>query len=132
MMNFTETMLSKEVWKDVVIEQDGVKYDFSKLYQVSNLGRVKSVRNNIILKQSKTHNGYLRVSLYKNGERLNCRVQRLVAFAFIDIPTGTDVNKLDVNHINEDKEDNRLENLEWCTTQYNNEYSHGIKIQQYT
>lgn len=127
LLNVNEEMLSNEVWKDIVIEQDGVLYNYTGLYQVSNLGRVRSVRNNKLLIQHPTHNGYLRVGLYKNGERLNCRVNRLVAFAFLEIPKGADVNKLDVNHINEDKTLNTVENLEWTTRQENINYGSANK-----
>ena len=121
-MLFTETMLENEEWRDIIIVQDGVLYSFVGLYQVSNLGRVRSVKNNKTLIQYPSHNGYLRVGLYKNGERLNCRVNRLVAFAFIPIPKGMDVNKLDCNHINEDKTLNTVENLEWTTRKENINY----------
>ena len=117
--NANEEVVSNEEWKDIVIEQDGKVYDFSSYYQVSNLGRVRSVRNNKLLIQHPTHNGYLRVGLYKDGERLNCRVNRLVAFAFLEIPEGADVNTLDVNHLNEDKTCNVYTNLAWCTRREN-------------
>ena len=122
LLNVTKEMLSNEEWKDIVIEQNGVLYNFTDLYQVSNLGRVRSIRNNKLLIQHPTHNGYLRVGLYKNGERLNCRVNRLVGFAFLEIPEGADVNKLDVNHLNEVVTDNRVENLEWTTRKENINY----------
>ena len=127
MMDFTKEQLKNEEWRDIVIEQDGKVYDFSSYYQVSNLGRVRSVRNNKLLIQHPTHNGYLRVGLYKDGERLNCRVQRLVAFAFIPVPKGADVNVLDVNHLNEVVTDNRVENLSWSTRKENINYGSANK-----
>ena len=122
MMEFTKEQLKNEEWRDIVIVQDGKVYNFTNLYQVSNLGRVRSVRNNKLASQHPTHNGYLRVSLYKDGERLNCRVNRLVGFAFLEIPEGADVNKLDVNHLNEVVTDNRVENLSWSTRKENINY----------
>ena len=122
MMEFTKEQLKNEEWRDIVIMQDGVLYNYTGLYKVSNLGRVRSVRNNKLLIQHPTHNGYLRVGLYKDGERLNCRVQRLVAFAFLPIPKGADVNVLDVNHLNEVVTDNRVENLSWSTRKENINY----------
>lgn len=112
-----------EVWKDV--------FGFEGIYQVSNLGHVRSiareVTNNVatyfvnekILKDSKSANGYLKVDLYANGKRKTCYVHRLVAQAFLPNPEELTY----VNHKNEVKADNRLSNLEWCTAQYNNEYS---------
>ena len=128
MMEFSEEQLKNEEWRYIIIVQDGVLYSFVGLYQVSNLGRVKSVRNNKLVSQHLTYNGYLRVGLYKNGERLNCRVNRLVAFAFIPIPKGMDVNKLDCNHINEDKTLNTVENLCWTTRKEN--INHGTANQR--
>lgn len=99
-------------------------------YQVSNLGRVKSLGNNKtrkekILKSGKNNKGYLKVILYKEGKIKNYRVHRLVAQAFLDNPN----NLSEVNHKDEDKTNNRVENLEWCTHQYNNNYgTHNEKV----
>mgnify|MGYP003362066879 FL=1 len=108
-----------EEWKDI--------HNYEGLYQVSNLGRVKSLKRrskfkiiyeDIIKKQTNVNHGYLIVSLSKNGKKKNFYVHRLVAEAFIP-KTET---KNDVNHINENKHDNRAKNLEWCTKKYNNNY----------
>ena len=77
-------------------------------YEVSTEGRVKNKKGEI-LKARKNEHGYLYVSLWKNNKGKNFRVNRLVAIACIPNPN----NNTDVNHINEDKTDNRVENLEW-------------------
>lgn len=107
--------MKNEVWKDI----EG----YEGLYQVSNTGKVKSLGNDKsrkekILKQGKHTDGYFQVSLFKNSKRKTFRVQCLVAKAFIPNPE----NKLEVNHKNEIKTDNRVENLEWCDHKYNINY----------
>ena len=102
----------EEIWKDI----EG----YEGLYQISNKGRVKSLgndrkRKDKILKPGKTRKGYLRVMLSKKGKIKGWLVHRLVAKAFLD----NQDNFPDVNHRNEDKQDNRLENLEFCTHIYN-------------
>lgn len=97
---------------------------FEGLYQVSNLGRVKSLPRQgtyatpHILVPSKDKNGYLHVGLLKNSIRKTKRVHRLVAEAFIDNP-----DKLpEINHKDENKQNNQVSNLEWCTRKYNVNY----------
>ena len=101
--------LSGEVWRDVV--------DHEGRYMVSNIGRVKSLRWGKEKFLNPFHNvdGYLKVSLYKNGKMRQHSVHRLVALAFIPNPD----EKPQVNHINGNKTDNRVENLEWATGQEN-------------
>lgn len=95
-------------------------------YSVSRLGNVRNDKTGRILKPGITR-GYLRVCLCKNGEHKNYRVHRLVAEAFIPNPLGLP----QVNHIDENKLNNRAENLEWCTIQYNQEYSNAKQVVQY-
>ena len=95
-----------EIWKDVV--------GYEGLYQVSNLGRIKSFRGKRskdgIMSLGENH-GY-KVILVPNGKsRKMLLVHRLVAQAFIPNPE----NKPDIDHINGDRQDNRVENLRWCT-----------------
>ena len=96
---------------------------YEGLYQVSNFGNVKSLGNENtkkekILKFGKDGGGYLIVNLYKNCTKKTSKVHRLVANAFIP-----NTNKLPcINHKDENKENNCVENLEWCTYQYNNTY----------
>lgn len=97
--------MNKEIWKDIV--------DYEGLYQVSNLGNIKSFHNNKekILKPRKVKDGYLMICLYKNGKGKNYQVHRLVAKYFIK---DYDEN-LEVNHKDYDKENNKANNLEMMT-----------------
>lgn len=110
-----------EVWKQIK--------GYEK-YQVSNLGNVRSP--NVILAQGTQSRGYQNVTLFVEGKGKTFNVHRLVAQTFIPNPEGLNV----VNHKNEDKTDNREENLEWCTQQYNVRYNdahtkRGKKVYQY-
>jgi hypothetical protein len=109
---------TSEVWKDIV--------GYEGLYQVSNLGNVKSLGNEFsrkerVLKPSLQSKGYLTVVLQKNGIRNMVLVHRLVAEYFVSNP----LNKPQVNHINGVKTDNNIENLEWVYHREN--LDHAIK-----
>lgn len=97
--------MDKEIWKDIV--------DYEGLYQVSNLGHIKSFHNNKerILKPRKVKDGYLMICLYKKGKGKNFQVHRLVAKYFIK---DYDEN-LEVNHKDYNKENNKVDNLEMMT-----------------
>lgn len=97
-----------EEWRDVV--------GYEGLYEVSDWGRVR--RNGKILRPAKIKNGYLLVSLYKNGIVRRVYIHRLVASAFIPNPQ----NLPEVNHRDENKTNNAVSNLEWCTHDYNMNY----------
>ena len=112
----------EEIWKPVV--------GYEGFYEVSNMGRVKSLERKDclgrtvkerILKQAVTHDGYLKVGLWAGGKLKTLKVHRLVCEAFND---NRD-EKPEVNHINENKTDNRACNLEWCTRRENN--NHGSR-----
>lgn len=107
----------KEEWKPV----EG----FEGIYDVSSEGRVKRVKNgaNNILKPFKNKKGYLGVDLHDCGRRLSAKIHRLVAIAFIPNPMGY----LEINHKDENKANNAVSNLEWCTRQYNVKYGTGAK-----
>lgn len=98
---------NKEIWKDIV--------GYEGLYQVSNFGRIKSNYKSIIL-QPGLCRGYLIVNLYKNKKSLSQKVHRLVAQAFIPNPE----NKPTVNHIDGNKQNNYVSNLEWATVKEQN------------
>ena len=124
--------MMEEIWKDI----EG----YEGIYQVSNLGRVRSLDRNVpalnhktgeicdyfrkgcILKQAEVFEGYLAVNI-TNAEkkRISAFVHRLVAKAFV--PGYFD--GADVNHKDENKRNNRADNLEWCDRQYNINYGTG-------
>ena len=110
-------MIMKEIWKDIK--------DYEGHYQVSNLSRVKSIKfgKEIILKQN-IRRGYYYVGLSKNGITKNYFVHRLVAQAFLPNPN----NYPCVNHKDENKLNNNVENLEYCSVLYNNTY--GTRLQK--
>jgi len=89
-----------ENWKKIV------GYD---AYEVSDLGRVR--RGEKVLKELPDANGYRQINLYKDGVMVRKSIHRLVGIAFIPNPEG----KPTINHIDEDKANNRLENLNWAT-----------------
>lgn len=101
--------LPHEIWCDVI--------GYEGLYQVSNLGRMKSFhRRQVKLLNLETDlNGYIRCGLYKEGKTKHAFVHVLVAQAFIPNPEG----KRQVNHIDGSKSNNRVENLEWLTPSEN-------------
>ena len=91
---------------------------YEGLYMVSNIGNVKSLIKNKIIKYFINKKGYRLVSLSKNGIIKKFSVHRLVAQAFIPNPD----NLPQVNHKDEDKTNNNVDNLEWCDAKYNNNY----------
>ena len=103
-----------EQWRDI----DG----YDGVYQVSDLGRVRSLKYGKVrvLKGINDKDGYLLVSLCKGGKIKKCRVHRLVAQAFIP---NTDSSKTLINHIDECKQNNKVSNLEYCDNQYNTTYN---------
>ena len=101
---------SHEDWKPVV--------GFEAEYQVSNLGRVRRMPKGTIKTATKNHAGYERVELWKENKGRKFSVHRLVAEAFIPNPE----HKPEVNHLDENKSNNRADNLEWCTNVENHQY----------
>lgn len=115
----------EEIWK--VIEG----YDYP--YEISNMGRVKFPNT----KTTKAHitNGnvgrYLQVGLYKNKIRKHIGVHQLVALYFLPYtdfnPDGRPLENIEVNHKDENKHNNCVDNLEWCDSKYNNTYGNRIE-----
>ena len=126
-------METVEVWKDIT--------GYEGVYQVSDLGRVKTLAKYVktaygqrfspekIISPIVQHSGYAHVGLWREGKCKQCRLHRLVAEAFClnDDPE----HKTQINHINEDKLDNRACNLEWCTAKYNTNFGSCISSRIY-
>ena len=106
-----------EIWKDIK--------GFEGVYQVSDHGRIKRVDSQKIRTLNFTHDGYVRIRLIHNGKDETRRVHRLVAEAFIPNPD----NKETVNHIDGNKRNNNVSNLEWADRheQMIHAYEHGLK-----
>ena len=112
----------EEIWKDIK--------GYEGLYQVSNLGRVKSFHGRTEkekILQPNNKSKYSQLLLVKDKKRKIAHVHRLVAEAFIP---NTE-NKPQVNHKDENRKNNRVDNLEWCDCSYNIIYSQGKKVLQY-
>ena len=109
---------------------------YEGIYEISNTGKVRNLRRDDknrtypgkILKPGRTKNGYLFVLLSVNGVTKNCMIHRLVAETFLH---KVDEN-LEVNHIDGNKENNSVTNLEWCTRSYNLKHSidNGLRYSQ--
>lgn len=126
--------MENEIWRDIP--------EWGGFYQASDQGRIKSLARNYkyrgynvfylgeikekILKQSKDRLGYLNVKLYQYGAPKTKGVHGLIALAFPEI-CGTPFPGAVVNHLNEDKTDNRPCNLRWCTQKENVNWGTGIE-----
>lgn len=107
--------MKTEIWQPVK--------GYEGLYEVSNLGRIKSLNYNHtgkekILKPANNGWGYLQIVLCRDGKVKHFKVHRLVAIAFLPNPEGLP----EVNHKDENKSNNCVENLEWCDVKYNINY----------
>ena len=110
--------MTEEIWRTIK--------GYENIYEVSDKGRVRSLKfgKERILKPQIATNGYLQVSLCKNGEMKRCLVHRLVSQTFIPNPD----NLPEVNHKDENKENNSVHNLEWCSSKYNSNF--GTRTQR--
>lgn len=108
----------KEIWKKINNYQD---------YEISNFGNVRSLKNNSvrILKPSKSSSGYLQVILCQDSGTKSHFIHKLVAQEFLE----NENDYCEVNHKDENKTNNKVENLEWCTRKYNMNYG-TIKTKQ--
>lgn len=120
-LEFHEGFRMEEIWKDI--------YGYEGLYQVSNQGRIKSLpkKDGFYLTperflQGGISNNYRCVTLCKNGKQKSFSIHRLVAKAFVPNPD----NLPQINHKDENKLNNRYDNLEWCTSAYNVNYGNCI------
>lgn len=117
----------KEIWKPVAVK------GFESKYEVSNLGRVKSIgtyntyKRGILVPMIDT-SGYEHVMLFSDGMRKDISIHRLVALTFIPNSNGLRY----VNHKDENIRNNNVSNLEWCTNSYNLVYSVGKAVGQYS
>lgn len=103
--------MKKEIWADI--------YDYEGIYQISSWGRVKNIkRNRLLVPYMNPVTGYFHVNLSKDGKARTSYIHRLVALAFLPDYLFYD----EVNHIDEDKSNNRVDNLEWCTIKYNRSF----------
>lgn len=107
-------MDKQRIWKDVV--------GYEGLYEVSNDGIVRKAETKKTLKVYAANNGYERVSLNRNAHNRIALVHRVVAEAFIP----NEKSKPCVNHIDGNKKNNTVENLEWCTHSENELHSHRV------
>lgn len=105
-----------EVWK--VIES-------ASGYSVSSLGRIRNDQTGLVMKERRNPEGYCFAALRSLGRRRDVSVHRLVAAAFIDNPE----DKPCVNHIDGNKSNNSVNNLEWCTKSENSKHSFAVGLQ---
>ena len=94
-------------------------------YEISSYGRIRNISTQKYLSGGKDKDGYFQVTLIKNKKQFCRRVNKLVAIEFIKNPSDYPI----INHKDENKENNHIDNLEWCTYQYNNIY--GTRLDSY-
>ncbi len=125
--------MNGEVWRDIP--------SYEGVYQVSNIGRIRSVDRTIYINKGDkfyeqrlsgkllsphTIRGYHYITLRKGKKSYSEKVHRCVCLAFLDNPNGYK----DVNHKNGIRTDNRVDNLEWCTRQYNIWHSYHVTMRE--
>lgn len=133
--------MEDEIWKDVIVTKNGVSYDYSGYYMVSNKSNIKRLETTIptkikhnqcitrkerLMKPTISSKGYLYIKLSKNGIAKGFQVHRIVAEVFIPNPD----NKPQVNHLDENPLNNNVNNLVWATIKENINY--GTRTQRAT
>ena len=105
------------MWKDIP--------NYETLYSANEYGEIKSVKNNILLKQY-VRSGYKTVYLYKNKNKKSFSTHRLIGLVFIPNPE----NKPEINHKDGNKLNNHVDNLEWCTSSENKKHAYKIGLRK--
>jgi len=98
----------QEIWKESIVRG----------YAISNLGRLKNLKTNNIIKGDREEKGYCRLSIVVNGKKKHYAIHRLVAIAFIPNPN----NLPQVDHIDFNKSNNCVSNLRWCSNKENSQW----------
>lgn len=124
-----------EEWRKIKINKNGIDYDFSDAYEVSNLGNVRSIDRYVVSSNGRKRflkgkmrtpildkYGYLLVSLWKDGKGGLFKIHRLVCTMFLPNPNNLPI----INHRDENPANNVLDNLEWCDNKYNTNYGNAI------
>ena len=116
-------LISNEAYNSLEIRRNILEYrdikGFEGHYKISEYGDILNVKTGKLRKlRSNVKHGYIDVDLYKDGKAYYKRVNRLVAEAFLENPN----NYPQVNHKDEDKTNNNVDNLEWCDSKYNHNY----------
>lgn len=120
-MNFEK---NKEKWKPIP--------GYEGIYEASTLGKIKSLKPGVfygrIMKQSvNKRNGYCYVCLSKNGKAKNVRVHKYIALTFLE---NNDSSKTQINHLDGDKTNNKIENLEYCTGKENMHHAYKTGLEK--
>ena len=109
-------------WKWIkMISEEGIEYDYTNMYRIYRDGKVESVKRkgckqNRFLNGSTDTKGYKRIDLSKDNKRKTYKIHRIIAIHFLPNPH----NFSQVDHINQEKCDNSIENLRWCSSSTNN------------
>ena len=98
---------------------------YEGLYGITKDGKIYNLKYKRFLKAASDKDGYLRINLSKNGQKVSYRVHRLVALTYIPNPNNYPI----INHKDENKQNNNVSNLEWCTHKYNTNYGTAIQRQ---
>ena len=109
-----------EIWKWIKMIKNDIEYDYTNMYRIYIDGKVESVKRkgvkkNRFLKEGTNKKGYKLVGLNKNNKRKNYLIHRLIAIHFIPNPHNFPM----IDHKNQEKDDNSIDNLRWCSSSTN-------------